>query len=242
MTRIARCWRAPEARASREATRIIAGMRKHFSETTAPQRVGYGCLVGVASLAAPLPWPERGLLAWSMGAITYLVLAWWLAVTFDAQRTRHRAQAQDQSGVTLFLLMLVAVLASLAAIALLLLQVRGLPDAQRPLHLALALLALACSWLLIQAIYAFRYAHRYYQEERRRAPGGGGLQFPGGQDPDYFDFMYYAHVVGMTSQVSDVQISSREMRRLTLAHSVLSFAFNMLILALGINVMAGAMQ
>ncbi len=67
-----------------------------------------------------------------------------------------------------------------------------------------------------------------------------GLEFPGKLDPDYFDFLYCAFVIGMCSQVSDVQVSSREMRRITLVHSVLSFAFDMLVLALSINVVAGA--
>lgn len=114
--------------------------------------------------------------------------------------------------------------------------------AERALHVVLSMAALAASWLFIQTVFAFRYAHRYYQEEKLKPPGGPGLQFPGGLDPDYFDFLYYVHVVGMTSQVSDVQATSRAMRRLTLVHSVLSFGFNMLILALGINVLAGAFQ
>jgi len=94
----------------------------------------------------------------------------------------------------------------------------------------------------MQTVFAFRYAHMYYQEELRGHPNGAGLDFPGKLPPDYFDFLYYAHVVGMTSQVSDVVVTSRKMRHLTLVHSVSAFAFNMLVLALSINVMAGAIQ
>ncbi len=115
-------------------------------------------------------------------------------------------------------------------------------DARRTLHIALSMVALAASWLFIQAIFAFHFARRYDQAEQRQQSAGGGLQFPSGLDPDYFDFLYHAHVVGMTSQVSDVQVCSREMRRLTTVHAVLSFAFNMLILALSINVVGSALQ
>jgi uncharacterized membrane protein len=94
----------------------------------------------------------------------------------------------------------------------------------------------------MQTVFAFRYAHVYYEEELRANVHGAGLQFPGNEAPDYFDFLYYAHVVGMTSQVSDVVVTSRRMRRLTLIHSVTSFAFNMLVLALSINLVAGAIQ
>ncbi|MBP7567851.1 MAG: DUF1345 domain-containing protein [Burkholderiaceae bacterium] len=218
-------------------------MRKHFSQTTGLRRIAYGALVGVAVLVTPSALsPEvRGLLAWCAGATVYLVLAWWLALASDARQVRKRAQAQDQSAIVIFLVMMAAVLASLGAIAAMLLRASGRDGSERVAEIALSLLALACSWLMIQSLYAFRYAHRYYQEEARKSPTGGGLQFPGEQDPDYFDFMYYSHVVGMTSQVSDVQVTSRHMRRLTLVHSMLSFAFNMLVLALSVNVVAGLM-
>lgn len=106
--------------------------------------------------------------------------------------------------------------------------------------------ALAASWLTIHMVFAFRYAHRYYQAALQVGEmadtDGPGLKFPCADAPDYFDFMYYAYVVGMTSQVSDVQVTSREMRRLTLVHGILSFGFNMLVLALSINVVAGAVS
>lgn len=218
-------------------------MRKYLAENKSSHRIGYAAAAG--GLALLSPWPQdltlRGLMAWTVCAAVYLILAWWLAVEFDAKRTRERATAQDQPGLVVFLVLLTAVLASVTAIASLLQRMPQAGEPGRPLHIALSLLALAASWLLIQALFAFRYAHRYYQEEMQNEPDGAGLQFPGGQDPDYFDFLYYSHVVGMTSQVSDVQVTSREMRRLTLVHSVLAFAFNMLVLALSVNVVAGAM-
>jgi len=219
-------------------------MHKHFSETTGQQRLVYGAIAGgvMAVLPLPIAAPSQALLAWTVGASTYLVLSWWLAVAFDAERTRARAQAQDQPGVMLFALLLLSVFASFAAIALMLQHVKDLSGAQRAAHLGLSMLALASTWLLMQTIFAFRYAHVYYQEELRGHPQGAGLDFPGQLPPDYFDFLYYAHVVGMTSQVSDVVVTSRQMRRLTLMHSVSAFGFNMLVLALSINVMAGAIQ
>jgi uncharacterized membrane protein len=219
-------------------------MRKHLSETTAHQRLVYAAIAGAGTAILPLPMAmsSQALLAWTCGSGVYLGLAWWLAVEFDAQRTRTRAQAQDQPGLVLFVLLVLSVFASSGAIAFMLQHIKDLSTAQRLAHLALSMVALAVSWLVMQTTFAFRYAHVYYQEELRRHSYGGGLEFPGKQAPDYFDFLYYAHVVGMTSQVSDVVVTSRTMRRLTLLHSVSAFAFNMLVLALSINVMAGAFQ
>jgi uncharacterized membrane protein len=218
-------------------------MHRHFSEISARRRLLYAALAAGLTLALPLPLrlPTRGLLAWCAGCICYLVLAWWLAHSFNVARTRARAQAQDQSGAVLFLLLFASVFASALAVAFMLHQLDGLSRAERTGHLMLSMLVLAVSWLLMQTIFAFRYAHRYYLPEAGTQAHAGGLEFPGLQPPDYFDFLYYAGVVGMTSQVSDVVVTSRSMRRLTLLHSVSAFAFNMLVLALSINVMAGAL-
>ena len=219
-------------------------MRKHISETSGLQRLLFGLLAGVATAALPLPliWQIRGLLGWSAGVAVYLALAWWLCERFDAKRTRERAQAQDEPNIVLILLMLLATLACVSAIVVILQEGMDLPGIERTLHVATSVVALSASWLFIHTMFAFHYAHRYYHEEKQNEPDGPGLKFPGGLDPDYFDFLYYSYVVGMTSQVSDVQVTSREMRRLSLIHSVLSFAFNMLVLALSINVVVSALQ
>lgn len=217
-------------------------MHKYLSEAAGLQRLGYGALAGVAF--ALVPWPltgiARGLAAWSFGTAVYLALAWWLAQSFDAARTRARSQALDQPNVLILVVMLTAVGACVAAITMLLQQVKGLVGVERAWHVALGLAALGASWLLIHTIYAFHYAHRYYQAEKQKTVAGPGLDFPGALDPDYFDFLYFSFVIGMTSQVSDVQVTSRDMRRITLVHGVLAFAFNMLVLALSINVVASA--
>lgn len=216
-------------------------MRQHLSTTTGPQRLLYGGVVGVA--VALMPWPvaamARGLAGWCAGVLVFMVLTWWLVETFDARRTRERAQSMDQPNIVILVSMLVAVGVSVTAIAMMLQQVRQMDGIERAVHIALGLVALVGSWLMMHTIYAFHYAHRYYIDQKSGSPDGG-LDFPGKGDPDYFDFLYYSYVIGMTSQVSDVQATSREMRRITLFHSVLAFAFNMLVLALSVNVVAGA--
>jgi uncharacterized membrane protein len=217
-------------------------MRKHLSTTTGPQRLLYAGVAGivVAAIAWPLDGMARALAGWCINCVVFLALTWWLANTFDAQQTRKRAQSLDQPNVVILVSMLVAIAASVVAIAMLLQQVKLMSGPVRTGHIALGLFALVGSWLMMHTIYAFHYAHRYYIDQRDGSPDGG-LDFPGKQEPDYFDFLYYAYVVGMTTQVSDVQATSREMRRITLVHSVLAFAFNMLVLALSVNVAAGAM-
>jgi uncharacterized membrane protein len=223
-------------------------MRTRFVMMSGWQRLLSGGVVGLAVGFGVrfLPWQldgiACGLIGWCVAAAVYLLPAWWLAEISNAQGTRHRAQALDQPRASILAVMLTAVGVSVVVIAMLLQRVPHLVGAQRVGHIALGLLALACSWLLIHTIYAFHYAHRYYQAERGEQGHLAGLDFPGKAEPDYFDFLYYSFVVGMTSQVSDVQVLSREMRRITLVHGVLSFTFNMLVLALSINVVAATMQ
>jgi len=108
------------------------------------------------------------------------------------------------------------------------------------LHLTLTVLTIVGSWLLVHTIFALHYAHAYYQPAASSKDGdAGGLDFPSDWEPDYWDFMYFSFVIGMTSQVSDVEVNSRVMRRLALLHGILSFFFNTAILAMSINIIAG---
>ena len=209
---------------------------------SAPRRLAIVLLIGWVAyfLLAPwLPGRTRMLIGWNAGALAYLVLAWLAVARANPEMTRVRAQAQDQSGYVIFLLIVTAAGASFLAIGFLSADIKDLSFWPRAWHLTLSICALLLSWLLIQTLFAFHYARSYYSGQPLGSELRRGLKFPGEREPDYLDFAYYSFVVGMTSQVSDVAVMTRHMRRLTLVHGVLSFIFNIAILAMSINIIGG---
>jgi uncharacterized membrane protein len=115
-------------------------------------------------------------------------------------------------------------------------QIKG---AAKLLHVGLVAATLLLTWLMMQATFALRYAHEYYAVSGDGPTVDGGLKFPEEEHPDYMDFLYFALVLGMTFQVSDVAITSRKLRRLAALHGFLGFVFNTVILALTVNIAAG---
>jgi len=209
----------------------------------AKRRVLVAIAIGVvAYLAEPhsVSWNTRLLVSWNAAALADLALAWTTICISDAKATRAHALTQDMIGFLIFLFVLAAACASIVAIAFVVGTIKDLEAWSKAWRLTLTAVALTSSWVLIQTVFAFHYARRYYHDEKHSPAQEGGLAFPGGADPDYLDFAYYSFVVGMTSQVSDVQVLSSRMRRLTLVHGVLSFIFNIVVLALSINIIAGA--
>jgi len=178
---------------------------------------------------------NRILTGWDFGIAVYLLLAIELAMSTDTHHIRHRCKLYDEGRVAIPVLTVIAALASVGAIFL---QLSSAPVHHRFLSLAFAMGTILLSWSFIQVMFAFHYAHEFYAEHRRHT---GGLGFPGNEPPDYWDFLYFAFVIGMTSQVSDVTVRSKFMRRTVTAHSLLSFIFNITLLALAINLAASAL-
>lgn len=196
---------------------------------------GAGLLLALA-WPGPLPGLTRALLGWNTGVWLYLLLLLRMMVQADHHHLRDKARAQADSVAAVLLLAVAGALASLAAIALELAQVRhGVNAVQGWPYLLLAIATVAGSWLLLPVEFALAYASIYH-----RGSGSHGLEFPGSKEPpDYLDFMYFAVTLAATSQTSDVAVSSRPMRRLVLLHAALSFVFNTGVLALTINILAG---
>ena len=174
---------------------------------------------------------------WDAFAFCVLFLAWLTILTTPVHKLRSRAKEQDVSRLVIFVFVVVAACAALFAVGFLISVNKAVLRGHFTAHLLLALGTVIFSWSVVHTAFGLRYAHPFYGDsdqpgERRHA---GGLVFPGERMPDYFDFAYFSFVIGMTCQVSDVQITSRRMRRLTLVQSVLSFGFNTVILALLIN-------
>ncbi len=181
------------------------------------------------------------MMTWLCYLCSSLGLGWITVLTSHPADVKHEAHAQDSSRTLVFAFVLVAAFASLFAIVLLLKGTAGKQDMGANILVPLA--AVAGSWWLVHTVFTLRYAHFYYCDIDHDLKGGtqkpGGLEFPKEKEPDYLDFAYFAFVVGMTFQVSDVQITSRRIRRLAWMHGLLSFAFNTFIVAFTINVISG---
>jgi uncharacterized membrane protein len=155
---------------------------------------------------------------------------------------RRFARQEDEGRATILSLITIAACVSVGAIGLIL-QDKDKENSLLLLHLGLSISTIVSSWLLVHTIFAQHYAHIYYREDRTLAEcKADGLDFPGEIEPDYWDFLYFSFVIGMTSQVSDVDVTSRQIRRLSLIHGVLSFFFNTTIVAMMINIVAGAIS
>jgi uncharacterized membrane protein len=176
----------------------------------------------------------RLLVGWDISAGLYLALVAHMMSVSSIHRIRGRAAREDEGQAAILVLTVTAALASLGAIVAELGSAVGVN--RRPSHVVLAVLTILLSWAFIHAIFALHYAHEFYDETE-----GGGLAFPGGDlEPDYWDFVYFSFVVGMTSQVSDVCITSKRIRRVVTAHGVIAFVFNVALLALTVNIAASA--
>jgi len=197
-----------------------------------------GAILAGAILFALLPaaWPvnSRLLVAWDAGVVLYLALAWTMAARSTTAQMQRRASLEDEGAVAILCLTLAAAVASLASIAVELHGIRQEAGAQQVFQAAIAGITIICSWFFVHTIFAIHYAHEYYGDGERR-----GLTFPQDDKPDYWDFLYFAFNLGAAAQTSDVVVVSKRMRRLTLAHTILAFLFNAMILALAVNAAAG---
>ncbi len=211
----------------------------------ARRRLFIGLLCGLAAeplLPTEINHTTRVVLAWDAGAIVFLALSAYLFVTEPSDRIPANAAAQQEGEWTIFWLTIAGVFFSFVAIISEFAAMKGLPAGQRSEHVAVVAVTLFVSWLVTHTVFAFRYAHEYYEVEPGSGIITGGLEFPQEKCPDYLDFLYFSLVIGMTFQVSDVQITSRQFRRLAAVQGLLSFLFNTVIVALTVNLAAGLLS
>jgi len=180
----------------------------------------------------------RILLAWDSACLALLLLSVEFFSTDRPGGMPADAERQEEGEWTVFWVTVGAVTASFVAILGEFALLKDLHEPSKSLHVALVALTLFVSWLVTHTIFAYRYAHEYYECDDATGKIIGGLQFPDDDEPDYWDFFYFSLVLGMTFQVSDVQITRRSLRRLAAAHGLLGFLYNTVLLALTINIAA----
>jgi uncharacterized membrane protein len=201
-------------------------------------RLVFGLVIGAvaALLSHRHVWEFRLLLGWDAGAFALLVFIWFTVLTKDPHETRCRSASADPGRTATWILVLIASSFSFIASALVLKTLHRTQPPPEPWLLPLCLISVVVAWSLTHTSYTLRYAHLYYRDDE---DGEGGLVFPGQRKPDDFDFAYFAYTVGMCFQVSDVSVTSAQIRRAVLGHAVLSFAYNTVILALALNLFFG---
>jgi uncharacterized membrane protein len=194
----------------------------------------FGTAVTLTLLALPWRMSTRILVGWDTGVALYLALTYRIMSHASIAKIRQRAAVNDEGAIALLVLTTAAALASLAAV------VAQLGDAPGSYQVVLGVVTILLSWAFMHSIFALHYAHEFYGDGDDNQIGG--LVFPGKEDPDYWDFLYYSLVVAMTAQVSDVQITGKLIRRLTTVHGAVSFFFNVTVLALTVNIVSALMR
>ena len=200
-------------------------------------------LAGIVAIALP-KWisPSANMLCvGDTGMMCFLLLTWRAMLIATPQIMRNYAQKEDVGRFIILGLVLGSAILSLMALAYLLKTTKGLVGLLLITHLGLSIATILIAWSLVHTIFALHYARGYYRDGNTRLKDYqvNGLTFPNEEEPDYWDFMYFSFIIGMTGQVSDVSITSRTLRKLALFHGVLSFFFNTAILAMSINIIAG---
>lgn len=206
-----------------KAVRIVYGRPRTF----------IALAIGLASLLIlPDAWrlATRLLVAWDIFLAIYLGLAYTTVFSCTSDRIRRQAAIQDDGR---FLILIMTSLGAFASLAAILFEL-GVTPRHTP-QLVLAVVTIALTWSTIHTTFALHYAHDYYRHAKP-----GGLAFPGDDKPDYWDFVYFSFVIGMTAQVSDVGVTDKIIRRTATAHGVISFIFNTALLALMVNIAASA--
>jgi uncharacterized membrane protein len=195
-----------------------------------------GVLLGLLLPAPLIPHVvTRTLIAWNIAALAYLALALHMMAGATHAHIRSRACSQDEGRYTVLLLVITSSVFALFAVAVELAAAKEAHGALKTGHAALAGLTVFSTWCVNQTMFALHYAHDYYTSKGEHR----GLCFPGTEQPDYFDFLYAAAIIGTSGQTADVSFDSAQSRRVGLAHSVLSFFFNTIVLAFTINLAAG---
>ena len=214
-----------------------------FRKMSRPIRVIYArprtfCAVAIGIgafflLPAALRPVTRALIGWDIFAALYLLLVYTMMFRSGLVHIKRNAVLQDDGR---FLILMVVALGAFASIAAIVFELGASHHSVPELMLATATIAL--SWAAVHTIFALHYAHEFY---RRAKPGG--LQFPSGdtqETADYWDFVYFSFVIGMTAQVSDVGITDKTIRRTATAHGIVSFIYNTALVALMVNIAASA--
>ncbi len=181
------------------------------------------------------------MLGWIAFSFTYVLTGWIILFLRPVADIRKTAKKDDGSQWFVFLMVIISSFASILMV--LLLMISHSAPASHATFVFVSITGILLAWFMVHTLYTFHYAHIYYDAAPHdHTKDAGGLTFPNEEEPDYIDFAYFSFVIGCTFQVSDVEITTRQLRRTVLLHQLISFGLNTIVVALTINLIAGLMK
>ena len=217
----------------------MQSMSEHSRNVRAGVRVGCATLLGLVVggvVSQYTSWQAAILIGWDAAALFLDVWIWVAVVALDADETKSHASREDTSVPLSELIILVSGVALLAAVALILVRAGQATGGTKAALIILGVVSVALTWGLVHTVFTLRYARTYYR------PPVGGIDFNEDDPPTYLDFAYLALTIGMTFQVSDTNLTTKSMRRIALAHALLSYLYGAVIIALVINVVSSLLH
>jgi uncharacterized membrane protein len=196
--------------------------------------------LALAKFEPALPAVTCVVIGWDVLCVIFMLSVTGALIGHSPDDIRARAEREDEGRALILALVLIAATFSIATIAAELSLAKTAHGWPRVGHVALAFGTVAASWLMVQMVFALHYAHEYY-DENPDCDGHDmkGLDFPGEELPDYWDFVHFSVVIGVACATADIDFTSKTLRRIGTLHSLVAFAFNTMIVALTINLLAG---
>jgi uncharacterized membrane protein len=201
--------------------------------------VGLGAAWCVVALGVPAG--AGALIGWNVAAFVFVVSTGWLLFASGPAECRQRAKDEDENRAVLMSIVLASVGVSLAGIVVALKESKLPGHGQSQWVMLLSASTLVLNWLVVQVLYTLHYTHRYFGDRNADGQPDGGIEFPGDPPTTYRDFIYVSVCVGATCQVSDFNITTSRFRNLVTTHAIITFIFNTMVLALGINIIGNLM-
>jgi uncharacterized membrane protein len=221
-------------------------MVKYINSLDSHQRLYWAISITLLTwlMTSSQDWDLTFIFSWLAFSATVLAFNWISFFTIHPQELHKKARLQDNSRFMIFIFIIIASVLSLFTIIVLVISTKEKHSLALIYHILLTIASVICSWFLVHTIFTLRYAHLYYTPIKDVKGSSDityaeGLDFPKEAEPDYLDFCYFSFGVGTTFQVSDISVTSSKIRRLILVHSLISFAYNTVIVALSINILSG---
>lgn len=219
--------------------RLVGLLRRRWRTFAAG---GAGVVAGLAAQRAGLLPGAASLVGWDTAAALYLALSASMLLNSSECDVRRNAKTEDENRAVIMSIVLACVAFSFGAIVVAQREAKAAhAHSTGGLLIVMSILTIVLSWMVVQTLFTVHYAHHYFGDRDDDGEIDGGVQFQGDPPSTYADFIYMAICVGCCFQVSDFSLTNTSFRNLITVHAMLSFAFNTLVLALGINIVGSLM-